>query len=165
MLVQNNSTSRSWTVGTVTILPLKQAEILPDFLDDISAISDLQVISGQVGDGRFQPRLPTEIQYNADGDVTGLVGSDGRLINMPDAKRFRAITLGDSLLGNGTKNLNSTITTMIVIGGVITFQLSGNHDVLAGNYISIFNTTEIASDSLNVSIQPSSISSFRAIWV
>jgi len=146
MLVQNNSTSRSWTVGTVTILPLKQAEILPDFLDDISAISDLQVISGQVGDGRFQPRLPAEIQYNADGDVTGLVGSDGRVINMPNAKRFRAITLGDSLLGNGTKNLNSTITTMIVIGGVITFQLSGNHDVLAGNYISIFNTTEIASD-------------------
>lgn len=77
MLVRNNSTVRPYTLGSISIAPLQSVEVSTEWADDIALITDLQILSGQVGDGRYQPIVNANMQLDADNNVLGLMGGDG----------------------------------------------------------------------------------------
>lgn len=77
MIIQNNSSTRTYTVGGVTIDPGKQATVSDEYYDDIQGITDLQLIGVPPVNTAAMTRRSTQTLYNSDGTVYGIVSSDG----------------------------------------------------------------------------------------
>lgn len=77
MIIQNNSSTRTYTVGGVTIVHGAQQNVPDEYYDDIQGITDLQLIGVPPVNTAAMTRRSTQTLYNSDGTVYGIVSSDG----------------------------------------------------------------------------------------
>lgn len=77
MLIQNNSTTRPYTVGPVSIQPISQAVVPDEYYDDIQAVTDLQLIGNPPVNTQAMIRRATQTLFNSDGTIYGIVDANG----------------------------------------------------------------------------------------
>lgn len=97
MPIQNNSTTRTYTLGFVNIQPGKQGDVLPDFYDDVAGIADLQVISGAPADGG---KYVGTTQALVKTDASAIVSASGIII--PAFYGRNICIVGDSIAQQNT---------------------------------------------------------------
>lgn len=95
MLIQNNSTTRPYTIGGIPIPPSGQATIPDEYYDDIQGITDLQLIGTPPVNTQAMTRRSTQTLYNSDGSIYGIVDSDGKVTVTGRINPF-AVTAGQS---------------------------------------------------------------------
>jgi len=121
MLIQNNSTARGYSLGSVFIPPGEQRTVPDAYYDEILGISDLKLIGSVPPTSAYLIPTPTPVRalVNTDGSFGGLATTANMTLNAPS---FTTGTNG--LMAPGVGNIPLALTSRgrcVFIGDSLTY--------------------------------------------